>query len=500
MSTSSFTISKTDYLEYRECKKNAWVKIHKPEIFSQFPLSEFDLMIMEAGGDVEEIARQLFPDGILIEGRDSAAQKLTLEYIQNKQPVLFQAVFEKDGFIAAADVLQYNSDTNSYSLYEIKSTNSVKKDTHYHDAAFQVNLLRKFNIKIEKIFIIHLNKEYIRSNDLNINSLFTIADVTEIVESLCEEVSLEMNYALKYLSQDELPKGNCPCIYRGRSAQCRTFTYLNPDVPKYSVHDISNIGSRKKVLEYLIDSGILLIEDIPAHVEFSANPSNQIALHKSGNKIINKEAIAKELNELEFPLYFIDYETYACPVPRFKGFSPHLNIPFQYALYVLDSAEKEPKLLEFIHIDSDDPSLHFVKSLQKHIGETGNIIVWHKPFEAPRNNELGIRIPEMKDYLESINNRIYDLRDIFKKQFYVDKGFLGKTSIKNVLPIMIPSLSYKELDIKEGAGASESWNSLFTENLSDTEKEKIVQDLKTYCGLDAYAMYAIWKELYNLVK
>jgi hypothetical protein len=65
---------------------------------------------------------------------------------------------------------------------------------------------------------------------------------------------------------------------------------------------------------------------------------------------------------------------------------------------------------------------------------------------------------------------------------------------------MVPTLSYKELDIKEGAGASESWNRLFTEDLSDAEKEKIVQDLKTYCGLDAYAMYAIWKELYNLVK
>lgn len=492
------TLSKTDYIEYRECKKNAWIKIHKPDVYAQFPPSEFDKLIMEAGGEVEEIARKLFPSGILIEGRDSKAQGLTLKYLQEKQPVLFQPVFEKDGFIAAIDVLEHNPDTNKYSLYEIKSTNSIKKENHYHDAAFQVNLLKKFDIEVEKINIIHLNKEYVRSNSLNINSLFTIADVTEIVESLCGEVDLEMGFALDYLSQDELPEGYCQCIYRGRSAQCTTFTYLNPDVPKYSVHDISNIGSRKKVLAELIDSSILLMEDIPPHIEFTQNPTNQIALHKSGNKIIDKESIAKDINSLEFPLYFIDYETYACAIPRFDGFSPHHHIPFQYALYVLDSPEAEPRLLEFLHVDSDDPSSYFLQSLRQHIGEVGNIIVWFKPFESARNTELGIRMPEEKDYLEDFNNRIYDLRDIFTKQYYVDKGFLGKTSIKNVLPIMVPTLSYKELDIKEGASASENWNRVFVGNLNEEEKQKIISNLKTYCGLDAYAMYAIWHVLYKL--
>jgi hypothetical protein len=33
-----------------------------------------------------------------------------------------------------------------------------------------------------------------------------------------------------------------------------------------------------------------------------------------------------------------------------------------------------------------------------------------------------------------------------------------------------------------------------------TEKEKIIKDLKAYCGLDAYAMYAIWRELNLLSK
>jgi SNF2 family DNA or RNA helicase len=129
----------------------------------------------------------------------------------------------------------------------------------------------------------------------------------------------------------------------------------------------------------------------------------------------------------------------------------------------------------------------------------GSIIVWYEPFEATRNKELAERLPEMREFLESVNNRIYDLMDIFAHQHYVDKGFLGKSSIKNVLPIIEPSLSYKELDVQNGGSASEMWNRLHTEELSESERSRIASSLKEYCGLDAYAMYAIWRVLYKLV-
>ncbi len=89
--------------------------------------------------------------------------------------------------------------------------------------------------------------------------------------------------------------------------------------------------------------------------------------------------------------------------------------------------------------------------------------------------------------------------DIFGKQFYVHKDFKGKISIKNVLPVLVPELSYKELDIKEGGAASQKWNEIWQGLVDEDEKEKIIKDLKIYCGLDTYAMYAIWKHLYQLV-
>ena len=492
-------LSKTDYLLYRECKKNAWLKINKPDVYYNHELTAFEKMIIQTGNEVELVARGLFPTGILIEGRDSVAQKTTLGHIQNKQPVLFQAVFEKDGFLAAVDILELNTETGAYAINEVKSTNEIDEKTHYYDLAFQVNLLRKCGISIEKINLTHLNKEYVRNGSLNIIGLFQIEDITDKIESLCEEVLLEMDGALSYLSQESLPEGHCTCVYKGRSKHCTCFITLNPDIPEYGIHDIARIGLSKKKLADLVDGKIFHIHDVPLHFTLSDIQQNQIDVHKLDKVIINKETIAKELQELQLPFYFLDYETLPCAIPRHDGFSPYQHIPFQYSLYVLEAFDAEPKLLEFLHADVNDPSSYFVNSLKSHIGDIGSVFVWHKSFECGRNDEIVIRIPEMKEFIDSLNGRVFDLEEIFKKQHYVHKGFRGSTSIKKILPILAPSLTYKELAIQDGGSAAEIWNRLSVEKLDEIEREKIIQNLKIYCGMDAYAMYAIWKELHNLV-
>src|SRR3989344_6737945 len=135
------TLSKTDFILYRECPKNVWYKIHKPDVYSQSELSEFEKSIMETGNEVELVARKLFPTGILIERRDAKGQEATQDYLKKKQEVLFQPIFVKDGYLAAIDILKFEPEINAYSVYEVKSTSSVDEKVHYHDLAFQVNLL-----------------------------------------------------------------------------------------------------------------------------------------------------------------------------------------------------------------------------------------------------------------------------------------------------------------------------------------------------------------------
>ncbi len=492
-------LTKTDYILWRECKKNTWLKIHKPDIYNQQELSEFEKQIIETGNEVEILARELFPSGILLSGRGAKAQEKTQELLAKKTSVIFQPVFEKDGFLAAADILELQSD-GSYYLYEIKATSDIDKKTHYHDLAFQVNLLERFGLSIGKAFVIHLNSEYVRHGKIEVNKLFTKADATEEVLSRKEEVADEMEKALQYVNQEEEPVGYCDCIYKGRSNHCSTFKYSNPKVPAYGIHDISRIGSSKKKLQELIDVGIFELKDIPESMDLSVTQKNQIKVWVQQAIFKDVPAIKKELDELDFPLYFLDYETFPCAIPRFDGFGPYQQIPFQYSLYVLDSPEAEPRHLEFLFSEKPDPTVPFLQSLQKDIGPEGTVIVWNKKFECKINEEAAQRNPDYKPFIESLNERVYDLMDIFSNQWYVHKDFKGKVSIKNILPVLAPELSYKELEIQEGGSASQQWNEVWLGNVTRVEKETIIRNLKLYCGLDTYAMYAIWKHLYQLGK
>jgi hypothetical protein len=61
-------ISKTDYVLWRECAKNAWLKLHRPEVYYDAELTEFDQAVIDAGIEVEGVARGLFLGGVLVTG------------------------------------------------------------------------------------------------------------------------------------------------------------------------------------------------------------------------------------------------------------------------------------------------------------------------------------------------------------------------------------------------------------------------------------------------
>ncbi len=493
-------ITKTDYLEYTYCRKNLWLKKHKPELFDGVELSEFEKKIIEEGNLADEAARGLFPDGVLVEIVGPNAVPFTESLLETKTHTIFQGAFLHDEFFVQADVLRFNEVLGGWELYEVKATNDVKRVVPHHhvnDLAFQKTVIEGCGVKIVKSGVIHLNSEYRMLTKVNYDDLFIIADLTDEVLGAEEEVQAQMSDLKAYLHDPE-EKG-CQCLYRGRNAQCTTFVYSNPDVPEYSVHDINRIGGSKKLFYDWIDRGIYAFEDIDNPEKLTGAKLAQYNAYMAGKPLIDHEAIKEALDELVFPIHFFDYEGYSSAIPRFSGFGAYEQVPFQYSLHVLhEDGTMEHK--EFLITEpTKDLTLPLIEQMRKDFDDKGSVISWYKSYESQRNNKLAELHPEHTDFLEGMNDRMFDLMHIFSKNMYVDAKFMGSASIKKVLPVLVPELTYKALNVQKGDQAVERWEKMIDPETSQKEKNQIAKDLLEYCKLDTLAMVEIYRRLLSLV-
>ncbi len=499
-------ISKTDFINYLYCRKNAWLRKHKPEVATE-KLSEFEEGTIEMGNEVEAYAREMFPAGILVKGRDLVGQTFTKDLIRLEKTVIFQPVFLEDVFLVAADILERVDDNaasangfdepKKFNLYEVKATSEVN-ESHLDDLAFQKSVIERAGLIIDKTFVVHLNRHYIKKGELSLRDKFVAADVTEEVCARMSGIKEKMEEAKKYLLSEEEPLGACDCIHKGRSNHCESFSYSNPEVPEYAVHDLAYIGRSKRKLQELIGLGIYKMEEVPDDFDLDLKQMNQVMTHKYDKILIDKALIKKELDDLIYPLYFLDYETFAPPIPMYDGYKPFQRVPFQFSLHILEKGASESRHFGFLHKENSDPGPEFCETLKSLIGTEGNVVVWNKSFECSVNRELGDRMPEFKGLMEAVNGRVFDLMEVFKKQYYVHKDFKGSFSIKYVLPVLVPDFSYAGLNIKEGGMASEKWRQMVLEDLTKEEKRQIAEDLTEYCKLDTYAMQKIFETLKKL--
>ena len=102
--------------------------------------------------------------------------------------------------------------------------------------------------------------------------------------------------------------------------------------------------------------------------------------------------------------------------------------------------------------------------------------------------------PELRPALSRIIARLWDLYPVIKEHYY-HPAFQGSYSIKSVLPVMVPELSYRDLVIREGAqAASEYYRMVFVEE-DWIEQAKIKDALLQYCARDTMAMVRLRRAL-----
>lgn len=484
-------ITKADYTRYLECPLYAWLWKNKPELRQNIQNSR----ISDQGYEVEVIARDLFDKGIEISGDIETAHQQTLHLMKGGKITLYQATFITDQFISKVDIL-IKDETGNWHLYEVKSSTQKKKE-HIDDIAFQTTVIQDSGIRLSTINLVHVNNQYIYDDKVGIEpeKFLAIQDITDEVLDYLPDVKPHLDIAYKQLTNPTQP--SVPALKKNFKYPLpeKLSDYYWQGVSEYSIYDIANI--RVKTLIKLTDQNMHQIVDIPEGFFPSKKMNDQVELTKEKSQMIDTEAINGLLGQLEYPLYFLDYETINPAIPLFNQTKPYEQIPFQYSLHVLESKDADCVHMDFLHSEKSNPIPSLLKSLREAIGSKGTVIVWNQSFEKGRNIFMGEFCPEYKDFLDSVNECIFDLMIIFQK-YYLDYRFKGSASIKNVLPVLVPDLRYSDLAIQHGGMAIDGILDLVQDD-SSFDRQTLISDLKAYCEQDTLAMVRIYKSLLALM-
>ena len=418
----------------------------------------------------------------------------TLKEIKKETKVILQGRLESDNLTSIFDVLEKVGD-KTFNLYEIKSSTAVKPE-HIPDLAFQTIVIEKSGFKMRHAYVLHVNKEYVRKGKIESVGITKKEDVTEEVRAAMPETLENIERAFKVLA-GPMPDLSPRHLNGDMGEWLDIYQAVKGPIPQYSIYKLASINP--KTAAWLEDNGIEALNDIPLDAPLNERQTRQVEAMKSGEQKVNKEEIKNFIDELEYPLHFFDYETMMGVIPAFDGYRPYQQTPFQYSLHIMPKPEAELIHKEYLHTDNSDPIPELLKHLKDDFEDSGSVISWSMKFEKARNTEIAKLYPRYAKILQNINDRMVDLMIPFSKGWFVDKDFFGSASIKAVLPVLLPELSYKELEIGGGADAQRIWMETVLKGMNPEKKEKIMEDLIKYCTLDTYAMYAIYQYLLKVI-
>ena len=485
-------LSKSTFLMGRQCSKLFWFRYNAKD---QIPApDENQQAVFDQGTEVGELAQQLFPGGIEIDtgpGEFDAAIRLTQEALKHRRPI-YEATFSFGGGYARADILVPVAG-GAWDLVEVKSTTGLKEDVHLPDIAFQAFVLTGAGIKLRKCFLAHINNEFVRHGPIDPQKFFTLEDVTQPVSVLSRDIADQIDAMQRVIGAKSHPDvqigPQCDNPYTC-ALHDRCWSFL-PDASVFTLYR----GGQKAFS--LLERGIQKIAEIPADVELTDNQSIQRSTLLAGKPHIDRPALAAFLGQLEYPISYLDFETIGTAIPLFDGVKPYQQVPFQYSLHVIRSADTKVEHRSFLAEGTADPRPEFMRHLRETLPPTGTVVTYNASFETSRLKECCELLPEFKPWLTKVTPRIVDLLLPFRGFRYLHPDQHGSNSMKAVLPALTGG-GYDHLTIQEGGTASREFLRVTFGDVPAAERRRVRQALEEYCALDTLGMVQIVDKLKKL--
>ena len=438
-------------------------------------------------------------------------------------------------------------DWENKKIWEIekKFINDISFQNYVISNSFEENWI---NRKLENFYFAYLNKDYIKKWPLDINQLIRIdqANTSFLINIIqnkketqksindfitqAKTVANEVEKIKKelLLSENEFNKiyefpGNKYLEYFGENKPFGTI-YAIPSLNHHYAKHVKSLHQEwhKNLLD--LNNEQLSLFGNWKSAQFLAN---FIECKNENSNIIDNQAIDEILDSLNFPLYFYDYETVSVPIPFLDNTHTYQQVVVQYSLHKvypngeihhygwIFHQENNEKIVDKFdlwdthlyqntavsHSSNKIISGHYSHLLEEFLLdiwdelEQWSFIVWYKPFENTRNKEISELFPHLSDQYLKINENTFDLMEIFSQNLYFDLWFEWSNSIKKVLPVLVPDLSYKDLAVGNGAVAMKELYNVIKGKYTDSDREQKLKDLLIYCGQDSLAMYKIYEVL-----
>ena len=446
---------------------------------------------MQMGNEVGQLAKTLYPKGIDIPEQPFKENLRLTEIELLQRNILFEPGIIVDDMFARADIL-IPVEKDEWDLVEVKSS-TKPKDDHIHDLTFQKYVYEKAGLKIRNCFLMHLNNEFVKEGPIDPEQLLISTDLTKEVNKESAHVQEKIRHLreIEALPQAPLVQNGAICTNGMKlcnAPSCWAF------LPESNVFELYRGG--KKSYE-LMEAEVLDLKDIPD--DFALNDKQQIQKKcaRENKPFINKTNIKKFLDKLQYPLYYLDFETFATAIPIYEETKPYQNIPFQFSVVIDDGKTQTHK--EFLHDSKEDPRKPFLEHLRDALGEKGSIIVYNESFERNIIKKTAEFLPIFEQWAEQIDERIIDLLKPFRDFDYYSPEQKGSCSIKAVLPALTKK-DYSHLDIADGGTASVSFYESVFGGLSEDQVRKVREDLLKYCKLDTEGMVWIVDALIECLK
>ena len=467
-------LSKSRLMSARQCLKRLYLEVHRKELVVHSPATEAAFNIGHAVGD---IAQQIYgnENAVVIPyaGDMTHALRKTARLVgEGPQYPIFEATFQHGGVLVRVDALLPEGD--AWRIVEVKASTSVK-DEHEFDCAAQRWVFEGLGHELTGISLAHVDNSFVYLGDGDFDGLLTEADQTESTDHILPLVPEWIVGAREAVSGDEPDIGvGAQCF---KPYECPFVSHCWPSEPEYPVQGLS--GSKAKLGE-LIAEGFEDIRDVPVD-RLNEKQQWMQNVTRSGKPELLPGA-AKFVQSLEFPRYYLDFETIAPAIPIWAGTRPYEKLPIQWSCHY----EPEPGTMEhaeFLDLSGYPPMRMLAESLIRVLGSTGPVLMYTNYEKTVISGLIG-RFPDLQAPLQAIVERLVDLHPP-AQQFYYHPAMAGSWSLKAVLPTVAPDMKYSELKgIQQGTAASEGYLEAIQQDTSPDRKVELEAQLLTYCKFD----------------